>query len=49
MRRIELQNSQADKLKQADLIISNDGGLDILRAQVERAWQRVSSRESTEP
>ena len=49
MRRIELQNSQADKLKQADLIISNDGGLDVLRAQVERAWQRVCSRESTEP
>ncbi len=43
-RRIDLQNSQADKLQQADVIIANDGSADDTRAQVERAWQQVSSR-----
>ena len=36
--RIDLQNSQADKLKQADVIIANDGSIDDMRAQVARAW-----------
>ena len=40
-RRIALQNSQADKLRQADVIISNDGGLDDVRTQVERAWEET--------
>lgn len=40
-RRIDGQNSQADKLRQADVVISNDGDLDATRAQVERAWQRI--------
>ena len=37
-RRIALQNSQADKLEQADVIIRNDGDVQDTRAQVERAW-----------
>lgn len=37
-RRIDLQNSQAHKLQQADVVISNDGDLDDMRARVERAW-----------
>ena len=37
-RRIELQNSQADKLKQADVVIANDGDMAATRAQVQRAW-----------
>ena len=37
-RRIALQNSQADKLRQADVIIRNDGAVEAARAQVERAW-----------
>ena len=37
-RRIDGQNSQADKLKHADVIIVNDGDMDATRAQVEQAW-----------
>ena len=37
-RRIALQNSQADKVKQADVVIENDGDVVQTRAQVERAW-----------
>lgn len=40
-RRIALQNSQADKLRQADVIIRNDGHLADTRAQVERAWRAI--------
>ena len=36
--RIGVQNSQAEKLRQADVIISNDGGFDDVRAQVEKHW-----------
>ena len=41
--RIALQNSQADKLRQADLIIRNDGDIAGTRRQVERAWQRLAA------
>ncbi len=37
-RRIDGQNSQADKLRQADTIIANDGSAADTRAQIERAW-----------
>ena len=37
-RRINAQNSQADKLRQADVIIANDGDIAATHAQVERAW-----------
>ena len=37
-RRIKGQNSQADKLRQADVVIANDGDLAATRSQVERAW-----------
>ncbi len=40
-RRIALQNSQAEKLRQADVIIRNDGDEADTRAQVARAWQRI--------
>ena len=40
-RRIELQNSQADKLRQADVIIRNDGDIADTRAQVTRAWRAI--------
>ena len=40
-RRIALQNSQAEKLRQADVIIRNDGDKADTRAQVARAWQRI--------
>ena len=42
-RRIALQNSQAEKLRQADVIIRNDGDKADTRAQVARAWQRIPS------
>ncbi len=42
-RRMELQNSQADKLRQADVIIRNDGDIADTRAQVTRAWRAIPS------
>ncbi len=39
--RIALQNSQADKLLQADVIIRNDGNIEETRAQVGRAWRAI--------
>ena len=38
IRRIEAQNPQADKLRQADVVIQNDGDIAATRAQVKRAW-----------
>ena len=46
-RRIALQNSQGDKLRQADLVIRNEGDLACLRAQVEAACQAVLSNASS--
>ncbi len=40
-RRIALQNSQADKLRQADVVIRNDGDVRDTRAQVGRAWLEI--------
>ena len=42
-RRIALQNSQADKLRAADVIIRNDGDARDTRAQVERAWLGINN------
>lgn len=39
--RIDAQPPQADKVAQADVVIENDGSLDEVRAQVERAWRRL--------
>ena len=39
--RIALQNSQAHKLRQADVVIDNDGAAADTRAQVERAWRAI--------
>jgi len=43
-RRIALQNSQADKLRQADIVIRNDGDARETRAQVARAWGKLPVR-----
>lgn len=49
-RRISGQNSQADKLRQADVVIANDGDLAATRAQVERAWAALrKARQSNQP
>ena len=40
-RRIALQNSQVDKLKQADVVIENDGDIEATRAQVAREWAAI--------
>lgn len=42
-RRIAMQNSQADKLRQADIVIRNDGDIECARAQVERAWRAIEA------
>lgn len=42
--RIALQNSQADKLRAADVVINNDGDLETTRAQVESAWRGLAAR-----
>ena len=47
-RRIALQNSQADKLKQADVVIANDGEIAATRAQVERAWAALGAATETQ-
>jgi dephospho-CoA kinase len=41
-RRIDAQNPEEEKVRRADIVLSNDGTLDDLRAQVERAWERLS-------
>ena len=41
-RRIDTQLSDAERRRQADVVIENDGDLDALRAQVEAAWRGVS-------
>lgn len=43
-RRIALQNSQADKLRQANVVIRNDGDAQETRAQVARAWMKLPIR-----
>ena len=49
-RRIDAQNSQADKLRQADVVIANDGSVAETRARVERAWAALrSARQSDQP
>ena len=40
-RRIDTQLSDAERRRQADVVIENDGDLDVLRAQVEAAWRGV--------
>ena len=46
-RRIALQNSQAEKVRQADVVIENEGDIEALRARVEREWKRFTT-EGTE-
>ena len=43
-RRMAMQNSQADKLRQADVVIENDGDIEALRAQVARAWAGFTTK-----
>ena len=42
-RRIDAQNKQADKLRQADVIIRNDGDIEATRRQVEQAWAALKT------
>ncbi len=42
--RIAAQNSQADKLAAADVIIRNDGAAQATREQVRREWRRLTSK-----
>ena len=39
--RIASQNKQDDKLRQADVIIENDGDMEETRKQVARAWREI--------
>ena len=39
--RIDAQPPQAAKIAQADVVIENDGSLDELCGEVERAWQML--------
>ena len=41
--RIDAQPPQAAKVAQADVVIENDGGLDEVWAQVERAWRMLNT------
>jgi len=41
-RRIAAQMTNAERERIADLVIRNDGTLDVLRAQVEAAWRALS-------
>lgn len=45
--RIRAQASREERLRHADLVISNDGSLDKLRDEVERAWKEIRSRMET--
>ncbi|MCY3573343.1 MAG: dephospho-CoA kinase [Chloroflexi bacterium] len=44
--RIAAQNSQADKLAAADVIIRNHGSIAETRAQIQQAWQRAFATEA---
>lgn len=39
-RRLAMQSSPAEKMRQADVVIHNDGTLATLREEVQRAWNR---------
>ena len=45
-KRIALQNSQAEKLRQADVVIENEGDIESTRAQVTRAWQKLTAEKN---
>ncbi len=47
-RRIASQNKQEDKLRQADVIIENDGDIAETRAQARRHWEEIHGRFTTE-
>ena len=41
--RLEAQTSNAERRRHADVLIDNSAGLDQLRAQLDRQWERVAS------
>ncbi len=45
-KRIALQNSQAEKLRQADVVIENEDDIESTRAQVTRAWQKLTAEKN---
>ncbi|MBC7254114.1 MAG: dephospho-CoA kinase [Actinobacteria bacterium] len=42
--RIRSQASREERLRCADLVITNDGSLEKLRRQVDRAWEEIKAR-----
>ena len=40
--RIQSQLSNEERVRHADVVISNDGGLDELRAEVSRLWEKLN-------
>ncbi|MEU8195982.1 dephospho-CoA kinase [Microbispora amethystogenes] len=46
--RIAAQASREDRLRIADIVIGNEGSLDQLEAQVDRVWQDLSTRASSQ-
>ena len=45
--RLKAQTSNAERRRHADVLIDNSGGLDELRAQLDRHWERVASTHGT--
>ncbi|WP_327045201.1 dephospho-CoA kinase [Microbispora sp. NBC_01189] len=46
--RIAAQASREDRLRIADIVIANEGSLDQLEAQVDKVWQDLSTRASSQ-
>lgn len=49
IKRIRLQNPQADKIKAADKVIQNNGDVNETWAQVQAAWESLQKTEEPEP
>lgn len=47
--RVDAQNPEADKVARADVVLVNDGSLEALRRQVERAWRAIIAPEAPAP
>ena len=41
LRRMTAQSPQSHKVREADVVINNDGDIDQLRAQVQKAWDQL--------
>ncbi len=45
--RIQSQLSSEERIKQADVIINNDGGVDELKAKVRELWEKLHNKTTT--